>query len=398
LIKIDQAKTKLNETNDKAMREVKEKILPLQKTEGENVKRDKDLFRERVIGFKVEFGDSVPKNVKDPSPQAINEAYAKIGLYYNRLKEFERQRDELANKETLFDLDRSIYKELKECNNDLINLKKMWDLIALVDMQFENWKKTRWDKINVDDLQTLLKEIATKQCNQQSPQNKEFKGWYAFKSLNDRVKNMGTVLPLVALLHSEFMLDRHWESLAQNIVKKHIKTPKSDPTFCLNDLIVLKLHEFSDDVNELVDGAAKEDKISKKLDNIERIWETLSFNFESREDGIPLLIQLDQVTENLDQHLLDLMGMMSSKDVEFFRTKVETWTKTLKTVEAVIDKWVKVQKDYLKLQPIFLQSEDIRTSLPDETKKFEVIDQNFRAIMQEAQDDPKVTLCAGSVE
>jgi len=163
-------------------------------------------------------------------------------------------------------------------------------------------------------------------------------------------------------------------------------------------LIVLKLHEFSDDVNELVDGAAKEDKISKKLDNIERIWETLSFNFESREDGIPLLIQLDQVTENLDQHLLDLMGMMSSKDVEFFRTKVETWTKTLKTVEAVIDKWVKVQKDYLKLQPIFLQSEDIRTSLPDETKKFEVIDQNFRAIMQEAQDDPKVTLCAGSVE
>lgn len=174
------------------------------------MKREKDIFREKVIGFKVEFGDSVPKNVKDTTPQAINDAYAKIGLYYNKLKEFEKQRDELANKETLFDLDRSIYKELKECNTDLINLKKMWDLIALVDMQFENWKKTRWDKINVDDLQTLLKEMATKQCNQQSPQNKEFKGWYAFKALNDRVKNMGTVLPLVALLHSEFMLDRHW--------------------------------------------------------------------------------------------------------------------------------------------------------------------------------------------
>ena len=48
------------------------------------------------------------------------------------------------------------------------------------------------------------------------------------------------------------------------------------------------------------------------------------------------------------------MGMMSSKDVEFFRTRVEKWSKTLKTVDGTIEKWVKVQRDYLKLQPIFL--------------------------------------------
>lgn len=209
---------------------------------------------------------------------------------------------------------------------------------------------------------------------------------------------MGVVLPLVAQLHSEFMLERHWEALAKTIVKRSIKTPKTDPSFSLNDLINLELHKNAEDVSELVDGAAKEDKINKKLDNIEKIWEGLVFTFESREDGVPLLCGLDVVQENLDQHLLDLMGMMSSKDVEFFRTKVERWSKTLKTVDGTIEKWVKVQRDYLKLQPIFLQSEDIRQSLPDETKKFEGIDASFQAINREAQDEPKVTECAGQEE
>jgi dynein heavy chain len=71
------------------------------------------------------------------------------------------------------------------------------------------------------------------------------------------------------------------------------------------------------------------------------------------------------------------MGMQSSKDVEEFREEVTKWVKTLKTVDTVIGKWIKVQKDYLKLQPIFLQSDDIRNSLPDETKRFEKVDADF---------------------
>ena len=158
-IKIDTAKTKLIEVNDKAMRQVKEAILPLQKAEGENVKKEKNLFAVKVSAFKVEFGEKVPKGTSYTSPEVINEAYGKITSYYERLKEIEKERDELANKETLFDLERTIYKELKECNVDLVNLKKMWDLIALIDTQFDSWKKTAWDKIDVDSLQTLLKEM-----------------------------------------------------------------------------------------------------------------------------------------------------------------------------------------------------------------------------------------------
>lgn len=54
-LKCDTAKTTLSEISEKAMRQVKEQILPLQKMEGDNVKERKEHFYLRVIKFKNEF-------------------------------------------------------------------------------------------------------------------------------------------------------------------------------------------------------------------------------------------------------------------------------------------------------------------------------------------------------
>jgi len=64
-------------------------------------------------------------------------------------------------------MQKSSYKALKDCRNDLQNLKQMWDLISLIDFQFETWKSTLWDKIDTDNLMSQIKEMQTKQCNPQ---------------------------------------------------------------------------------------------------------------------------------------------------------------------------------------------------------------------------------------
>lgn len=110
-------------------------------------------------------------------------------------------------------MQKSTYKALKDCKNDLINLKTMWDLVSLIDFQFDTWKNTLWDKIDVDNLMSQIKEMQTKQTNPQSAQNKEIKNFKAFFALNERVKNMNTILPLISLLHSKFMQERHWKKL-----------------------------------------------------------------------------------------------------------------------------------------------------------------------------------------
>lgn len=49
-------------------------------------------------------------------------------------------------------------------------------------------------------LQALLKQLP-----------KDIRSFKGYNVIVDKVKNMGTVLPLVSALHSEFMEDRHWE-------------------------------------------------------------------------------------------------------------------------------------------------------------------------------------------
>jgi hypothetical protein len=41
----------------------------------------------------------------------------------------------------------------------------MWDLISIIDGQFESWKETLWENIDADNLEQLLKNMKTNQTN-----------------------------------------------------------------------------------------------------------------------------------------------------------------------------------------------------------------------------------------
>lgn len=143
---------------------------------------------------------------------------------------------------------------------------------------------------------------------------------------------MNTILPLISQLHSKFMQERHWKKLMK-ITGKSINF--NSPNFCLEDLIKLQLYNYSEEVTELVDGAQKEAKIETNLAKIERIWEEQKFEFKDYKDT-QILGALDEIVEFVETHSMELMGMMSSKDVEEFKEKVLHWQKTLKTVDSVI--------------------------------------------------------------
>ena len=97
--------------------------------------------------------------ITESSQEIINSSYDKIIEYYNKTQLFETEARELNNLETLFDMQKSSYKGLKDCRNEICSLKMMWDLISLIDYQFESWKSTLWDKIDTDELMKLIKEM-----------------------------------------------------------------------------------------------------------------------------------------------------------------------------------------------------------------------------------------------
>ncbi len=81
----------------------------------------------------------------------------------------------------------------------------------MVNYQYNDWKGKSWKSIKTDVLDTSNKMLQT-QLKNLSKEIKYFKG---FNTVNEKITNMGKILPLICLLHSEFMEKRHWEELKQ---------------------------------------------------------------------------------------------------------------------------------------------------------------------------------------
>jgi dynein heavy chain len=272
LVGLENSKTALIEVSERALSTVKEAILGMQKQEAQALKQTQKDFDKRVFEYRSEFLKSLPYNIKEGGSPVISTSYGTIMEYYTRTIEYEVEAAKLNDFETLFDIEPIKYKALSDCRNELKNLKMMWDLIALIDYQFENWSTTLWNDIQPDDLERLIKDFSTKLCAPNAPQNKDIKGWRAFQALNERVRNMAQVMPLIKDLHSPYMKDRHWKRL-MTITGKTI--PYDQANFCLDDLIKLELFKYSEEVTELVDSAQGEDKIEKKINTIQEIWDKL---------------------------------------------------------------------------------------------------------------------------
>jgi len=379
LIELEQAPPKWDEVIRMAFDE-KEKILPLQSEEVLKIRNKIDVFGEELRTFCIEFRQQCPFDSKNALSMEFDKSYDTMDEYYGKIVDIQKRAEEFNDLELLFDMAMSNYRELKESRDELVQLKNLWDGIVLVLATFEDWNVILWDKIDTESLVMTARDIQTGVKNMP----KSVRGWPLYRWLTEYVKNMATVLPLVNDLHGETMRDRHWTMLMTTTQKTFDKGPE----FCFKDLIDLKLHEYADDVSEIVDQSVKEAKIEKKLGNIKNIWSKMPVSFDMSNPECPLLGELGEVLERLDGDSLEMMGMTSQgRFIEFCKPLVDEWSGKLRTIDGTLNVWTKVQLNWCRLEPIFMQSDDIRQQLPDDAKRFEMMDNAWKDLMMDASNN-----------
>ncbi|CAD7941439.1 unnamed protein product [Amoebophrya sp. A120] len=415
LIELEAAPARWEEVIRAAFDE-RERILPLQNVEMLKIRHTIDSFGSTVGDFRTQFRAEcpfdhgrfldlpIPEELQAEIDEAANSqdaqklidafesegydrAYQTLDDYYVKTHEIQKTAKEYNNLEILFDISVSNYRSLKESLDDLGLLKNLWDTISMIKTTFKEWNTTLWDKINTDDLMQRVKEFQM----QMKVMPKGMRTWPLYNWLVDQVKNMATVLPLINDLRSDTMRDRHW-TMIMAVTGKHFE---KGPNFCFRDLLVLNLHHFADDVSEIVDQSAKEAKIDKKLTIIRNTWSKMEMRFNMSNPDVPLLEELGETVEILEAHSLEMVGMTSQgRFIEFCQAVVDEWSAKLRTIDAVVDIWQKVQLNWSRLEPIFMQSDDIRSQLPDESKRFEAVDGKWKELMLDAsQSTMLVEIC-----
>lgn len=380
---LEHAKLHWDNVVNKAFR-VKENIQPLQTAMLEGIRKEIKQFTANVAKFIKDFRQSGPFNWLENSN--IRDAYASLDRCQRQLMQLEAESKAINDLEDLFELPQSPHGAVREIEQDLKDLKMVWDTVMMIDYMFSTWKNTLWAEIQTDELMEETKKIQ----NQLKRYPKKARDWGVFKQLEIVAKNMSICLPLVHDLHSQAMRDRHWKSL---MALTGVSIDRG-PNFCLDDLLSLNLQYHVDAVSEIVEVANKELKIESKLYTIEEAWRKFTLKFiQHRDTELSIVAPPDEILEALEEHSLLLQSMAGmGKFVDFFREQVSYWQISLGEVDGTLKSMLSVQRQWGSLESIFLGSADIRTQLPEDTKRFEAVDSEFKEMIRDIQSKPGVLM------
>ncbi|XP_028032579.1 dynein beta chain, ciliary-like isoform X2 [Bombyx mandarina] len=356
---------------------MKNNVAPLQAAQAALIAKRVALINLRLTMYREQF------KLKEMFLEACKEPYRQIDKVHQELLNFEEIVDGLKRSCTLFDIQPPDEKNLKQCRREIKLIKQLWDYYSLVMGTIEFWKKSPWKKIDADGMDQECKRF-TKDLRQL---DKEMRVWEPYLVIEGIIKNLLTSLRAVTDLQNPAIKDRHWiELMMATKVKFHI-----DDDTTLADLLALSLHKYEEEVKTIVDKSVKEAAMEKTLRELEATWAIMEFDYTTHDrTGTKLPKASEELVETLEDNQNQVQNMMSSKFIGFYETEVTVWQKKLGTADAVIALWFEVQRKWQYLESIFVGSDDIRSQLPEDSKRFDGIDKTFKELLKDIGVTPNV--------
>ncbi|XP_050953838.1 dynein axonemal heavy chain 3 [Labeo rohita] len=203
-----------------------------------------------------------------------------------------------------------------------------------------------------------------------------------FKKKIDKFKQH---LPILTTICNPGLKDRHWEMIS-NTVGFDIKPDKDTP---LLKMVELGLSEYSDKLEEIGASASKEYSLEKSLEKMKQEWAELRFGFSPYKDtGTSVLSAVDDIQLLLDDHIIKTQTMRGSPFIKPIEADAKTWEEKLQRMQDILDAMLQCQSMWMYLEPIF-SSEDIIAQMPENGRKFAIVDSYWKNIVAEALKDTR---------
>uniref|UniRef100_A0A671VTL3 Dynein axonemal heavy chain 17 n=1 Tax=Sparus aurata TaxID=8175 RepID=A0A671VTL3_SPAAU len=359
---------------------VKQQVAPLQAIEVAGLRRKCASFDVEQHTFREHFRNNGPFRFDSESP------YQMLDAFQRQIREREAVMASLVESARLFEVtvsDPKLEGENTAILREVGLLKELWDMITMVESSMAAWRTTPWREINVEDMELECKRFS----KEIRGLDKEVRAWEAFTGLDNRVKNLLISLRAVAELQNPAIRPRHWHQLMAATGVRF----KMDQDTTLADLLQLNLHCFEEEVRGIVDKAVKEMGMEKVLSELNSTWTGMRFQYEPHHrTRVPLLRTDEELIETLEDNQVQLQNLMSSKYIAHFLDEVSSWQSKLSVADSVISIWFEVQRAWTHLESIFIGSEDIRSQLPEDSRRFEGIDADFKELANAVHETPNV--------
>nr|KAG5713480.1 hypothetical protein BaRGS_025028 [Batillaria attramentaria] len=298
----------------------------------------------------------------------------------------EAARDELERlneEEALFGWEQSEFPQL----NQMFTLKepydKLWNTAWLFTQKNDSWMNGAFKELNsenidqeVSDMWRTMYKLTKTFSDQAGPRR-------IAESVKAKIDKFKAHLPILHTICNPGIRDRHWD-LMSDIVGFDIR-PQEDTS--LHTMLEYGLNKHLAKLEEIGAAAAKEHSLEKALEKMKTEWEPQAFEMiPYRDTGVSILSAIDDIQLLLDDHIVKAQTMRGSPFIKPFETEMKEWEEKLVLMQDIMDEWLKCQATWLYLEPIF-SSEDIMAQMPEEGRKFGIVDSYWRDIMTEAVKD-----------
>ncbi|KAK3717325.1 hypothetical protein QZH41_011557, partial [Actinostola sp. cb2023] len=210
-------------------------------------------------------------------------------------------------------------------------------------------------------------------------------------SVKSKIDKFKVHLPLLQIICNPGIRDRHWTQMSE-VVEFDI-TP--EPTTSLCTMLEYNLLKNMTKLEEISGAASKEFGLEKAMEKMKVEWEEMEFEFVPyRDTGVCILSAVDDIQMLLDDHIVKAQTMSGSPFIKPFENEIKEWCEKLINMQDIIDAWLKCQATWLYLEPIF-SSEDIMAQMPEEGRKFGIVDSYWKDIMTESVKDTQVLVATG---
>jgi dynein heavy chain len=191
-------------------------------------------------------------------------------------------------------------------------------------------------------------------------------------------------LPVIQSLASPALKPRHWESLSERIGKEI----EPDEELTLKGLLDMDIGAYIEVIQEVCVAAKKEYDLETALNNMKAEWAAVQYEvMPYRNTGTFVISGVDDIISLLDDHLAKTQTMRTSPFIKPIEAVCRDWEFRLKYAQGLLDEWIKCQRTWMYLEPIF-GSEDIMRQLPTEARRFNAVDQLWRKTMADTNQDP----------
>ncbi|MGH0118801.1 UNVERIFIED_CONTAM: hypothetical protein FKN15_062263 [Acipenser sinensis] len=205
-------------------------------------------------------------------------------------------------------------------------------------------------------------------------------------SIKLKIDKFKQYLPILSTICNPGIKQRHWEKISE-IVGFDLK-PEADTS--LLNMVEYGLAKFIDKLDEIGGSASKEYSLEKAMEKMKLEWADACFGFiKYRDTGTQILSAVDDIQVLLDDHIIKAQTMCGSPYIKPIETECKQWGEKLLLMQDILDAMLKCQATWLYLEPIF-SSEDIIAQMPEEGRKFGIVDSYWKDIIGESVKDSRV--------